>query len=323
MGQRIIYTALCAFLLIPFSTPVCAKTPPAQSTSAKKLSDKVPAKVLPRGRSIVASIGDHPVIRDDITYIIQIEHAYGTLPLSETAALMTVMRDVITQQVAQSVGVVISTAEMPTHFPFIDQNTPREKVQDSDAQDALPIDKQIFRVDHAAYGRLYIAPKMLNRKLREFYITASDLHPHQLEQIQQVLQLVLSGQSLHDAARTAGLTTTRREFNERDTETPMKLIENAATESHAPKKSLLDALDQLSPGKIVPNVIEDESGFRIMQLIAKRDADFMVETVEIAKPPFEIWLKERARALNIKINDEQLKNSIKAKYPTIDWVSRL
>lgn len=326
MGNLTMNTAALALLLTFIAAPALAKSaqtkaPPAKTTSTKPAPAKA-AAAMPYWKSVVAKVAEQEVTREDLLHLIQIEQAYG-YPLSESNALITAIKNAITHEVAHSVNVEITAAETPQHFPIVDQHTPGSGTPDSKLVDSLPADKQPFHVDHNSYAKLYVVPKMLERKLRNFYSTASDLHPAEQEHIEQALQLALSGKSFSETAKATGMATAQHELTEKEIELTVGLEQRLPANRNLPKNALFATLNQLTPGKVLPSILEDESGFRVIRLIEHHDSTYNIETIEVAKPTFESWLKNRARSLSIVINDEKLKNTVKLEHPNIDWVSRL
>lgn len=326
MRNRTIRTTALTLLLALFTATALAKPPQTKDSQtktspAKSAPSKTTAGVTPDANVIVATVADRPITREDLIHTMQIEHSYGS-KLSESEALVIVMKDVIAHEVAHSVGVDITPAETPKHFPIVDENT--SPTLDRKAQEVLPAEKQAFHVDQSSYAKLYVIPKMLDRKLRKFYSTTSDLHPNEREHIGQALQLAISGKSFGEAAKTTGLATTQYELTNREIELPVALLPNLPANRNLPQRdSLFTRLNKLAAGQILPDVVEDENGFRVMRLLSRNGATYRIETIEVAKPAFESWLKERARSLPIVINDEKLKNAVKLEHPNLDWVSRL
>lgn len=328
MGKLTTNTAILTLLLTFFAAPALAKTPQAKSLQANtphaeatsvKSASRATAEAVPYWKAVVANVAEQAITREDLLHIIQIEQAYG-LPMSESSALMTVMKDLIAQEIARSVGVEITATEIPTHFPIIDQHTPSESRQ---LQDTLPANKQPFHVDHASYAKLYVVPKMLDRKFRKFYDTASDLHPAEQQHIEQALELALSGKSFSDAARETGTTATQYELADMEIELAIGLEQKLPAKRNLLENPLLSELYQLSQGKILPKILEDESSFRVIRLMKRNGSIYNIEAIEVGKPPFDTWLKNRALSLSIEISDDQLQRAVKAGYPNIDWVSRL
>lgn len=327
MGNLTTNTAALALLLTFIAAPALAKsTQTTKAASAKTTSAKpAPAKAaaaIPYWKSVVAKVAEQEITREDLLHLIQIEQAYG-YPLSESDALMTAIKDAITHEVAHSVGVEITATETPQHFPIVDQHTPGSGTPDSKLIDTLPADQQPFHVDHNSYAKLYVVPRMLERKLRNFYGTASDLHPAEQEHIEQALQLALSGKSFSEAAKATGTATAQHELTEKEIELTIGLEQRLPANRNLPKNALFATLNQLPPGKVLPNILEDESGFRVIRLIEHHDSTYNIETIEVAKPTFESWLRNRARSLSIAISDEKLKSAVKLEHPNIEWVSRL
>lgn len=321
MNTRTIQIAALTVVFTLFSAAALAKAPQTKTSSAKPAPAKPTAAVTPYGKIEVARVAEQPVTREDVIHLVQIEQAYGSA-LSDADALVIVINNLIAQTVARSVGVEITAAETPKHFPIIDANTP-ENFPRGELTEAIPANKQPFHADHADYAKLYISPKMLNRRLREFYSTASALHPAEQERIEQALQLALSGKSFGEVAKITGLATAQHTLMEKEIELPAALAANLPTNRNLPQNELFAALNQLSPDKILPKVVEDESGFRVMRLISHDGPTYELEAIEVAKPAFETWLKERARALPVMISDEILKKDIKLKYPKTELVSQL
>lgn len=321
MGNRTIHIALLALLFTCLAVPALAKNPQTKPAKVKSESDK-PATAskpsTPYGRVVLAKVADQSITREDLIHMIQIEKAYSSTE-SEPTALMMLMKDVIFQEVARSVGVEIPPAEIPTHFPIIDQFTPDNPAQ---LQETLPADKQPFHVGHADYARLYLLPRMLFPKLHKHYASGSNLHPVEKERIERAFQLISSGKSFGEAARETGLTSTVQKLTPRDILLPNGLTQRLPPTRNMPKNPLLTTLDQLSTGELIPRILEDEEGYRVIRLLDRIGA-YNIEVIAIAKPPFDTWFSERTRNLSIVINDEKLKNAIKAAYSNVEWVSRL
>ncbi len=284
---------------------------------------KPPQAGAPGNNVVVAKVGEKAITREDIIHTILIEKFYKSPALSEADALVIVMQDAIAQEVALSVGVVVTPSETPVNFPFVNEFTP-SGAEDFKAQETLPPQEQAFHVSHAAYAQLYVVPKIIDRKLRRYYNTSSFLHSSERALIKQALQLVISGKSFEEAANATGLMTARRELENNTIKMPAALIPILPVDSHLPKiDTLFDILNQLTPGAVHPAIIEDGVGYRVLRLIARNGQKYTIETIEAAKPPFESWLKERASTLHISINDDALKRDVKRDYPGIDWVGRL
>jgi hypothetical protein len=274
-------------------------------------------------KTVVAKVGESQITREDIIHMILIEKFYKSPPLSEADALFNIIQDVSTREVAHSVGIKVAPSEIPQKFPFVDQYAPSGK-EDLKAQGSLPLEEQPFHVDHDSYAQLYIAPKIINQKLRRYYNTSSFLHSKERENINQALQLAISGKSFAEAAKQTGLITARHELDNKDIGLPAERDTTLPADKHLPKKdTLFDILNKLAPGGVHPSLLHDEHGYRVLRLISRNGQRYTIETIEAPKLPFEDWLKERAGDLQITINNDALKIEVKRNHPGIDWVQRL
>jgi hypothetical protein len=272
---------------------------------------------------VLAKVGERTITREDLIHMIQIEKFYGSPALSEADALVIVMQDAIAHEVAHSVGVDATPPETPVNFPFVNQFTPSGG-EDFKAQQVLPPNEQAFHVSHTAYAQLYVVPKIIDRRLRRYFSTAADLHPAERASIEQALRLVISGNSFTQAANATGLLTAQHQLENKAAELPAALIPKLPVGRRmAPNDTLFDILDRLTPGTINANIIEYDGSYRVLRLVARNGQRYTIETIEAIKPPFEKWLKERARTLRIMINDKTLKREVKLGYPGMDWVERL
>ena len=307
MNNRIFETVALALLLALSSC----------SARASHLPDSTPDI-----KTVVAIIGARQITREDIIHMILIEKFYKSPPLSEADALLNIMQDAITQEIAHSVGIDVAPSETPQKFPFVDQYTPLE-TEDFKSQASLPPHEQAFHVDHDSYAQLYVVPKIFDRKLRRYYNTSSFLHRKERESINQALQLVVAGKSFVEAASKTGLMIARHELDGKDIELPASMVSVLQVDKHLPKRdTLFDILSKLAPGGIHPDILQEEDGYQVLRLVSRSGQRYTIETIQAIKLPFEDWIKERAATLQITITDDALKNEIKRDYPDIYWVER-
>ncbi len=277
----------------------------------------------PGVKKVIAKVGERPITREDIIHLIQIEKFYNSPPLSEADALYIVMQAAIAQEIAHSVGIEVTSTEIPKQYPFVDQFTPAG-MEDKKVQSDTPLQEQQFHVDHGSYAQLYIVPKLIDRKLRNYYKNSSYLHRFERVDINQALQKVMSGKSFAEASKETDLLVARHELENKEVSIPASSLPLKPTDKHLPKReSLFDILDKLEPGEIYPAIYQDNDGYRVIRLISRHGIKYSIETIEALKPGFENWLKVHASKLVITVNDDTLKHELKRIYPDIDWVERL
>lgn len=274
-----------------------------------------PAINAANGKDVVARVGASTIARADIKYKIQLEQAYGSPAIADETALVSVMQDAIEREVARSVGADTGAAEIAEFSRFADES--------SKAPEILQHIKGVFGENKAAYARLYLSPKIVNRKLRHYYSRSAQIHRVERARIEQALQLVNSGKSFEEAAKATGLTTLRQAFENKTIEPPDELKRYQSESMALPSDPLFAVLDKLALGAINPDIIEDDRGYRVIRLIAHDGAKYTIETIGVVKPPFEAWFKEQSQKLRIEIKDTALKRAVKMNYPSIDWVERM
>ena len=301
-----IFEAVALTLLCFWSASAAMAAPPADAELKIK--------------TVVAKVGDRPITREDIIHMIQIEKFYKTPALSESGALYIVMQDAIAHEVAHSVGIDVTPSETPQSFPFVTLYTPN-RAEDKKAQGTQPPLEQPFHVDHQSYAELYVIPKIIDRKLRNYFNTSSYIHNQEREQINQALQLAISGMGFAEVAHKTGLMTARHQMDMMDSPNQ---IPGLPADKHLPKKeTVFDILDKLSPGEIYPDVLQDEVGYRVLRLISRNGQKYSFETIEAPKQQYESWLRERASKLIMTISDDELKREMKKDFSNVDWVERI
>lgn len=274
-----------------------------------------PAINVANGKDVVARVGASTIARADIKYKIQLEQTYGSPVIADETALVSVMQDAIEREVARSVGADTSAAEITELSRFADEN--------SKAPEILQRIKGVFGEDKAAYARLYLSPKIVNRKLRHYYNTSAQIHRTQRAHIEQAFQLVNAGKTFEEAAKSTGLATLRQALENKAVELPDEFKRYQPEYRTLPPAPLFAVLDKLAPGAINPDIIEDDSGYRVIRLIARDGAKYTIETIGVVKSPFEIWFNEQSQKLRITISDAVLKRAVKMNYPNVSWVGRL
>lgn len=266
-------------------------------------------------KAVVARVGTSTITRADILYKIQIEQAYDSATLPETAALVSVMQDAIEREVAKKVGVDATETEIAELSRFADEN--------SRASEILQRVKAVFGEDQAGYARLYLSNKIVNRKLRHYYSTSTRIHRAERTRIEQVLLLVNAGNTLAEAAKSTGLTMLRQELEIKAIEFPTELKRYQPQNQTVPENPLFAMLNQMQPGAINPSIIEDDNGYRVLRLITRDDTRYTIETIGVSKPPFEDWFVQRVKTLHIEIDDATLRRDVRQTYPDISWLGQL
>lgn len=254
----------------------------------------------------VARVEESAISRADADYWLKVEQVYGNPSASEEAAVVALVNDAVEREVARRAGVAATPEEIAELEKYSDAT--------SKAPELLRQVKAIFGEDRAGYGRLYIEPRITNRKLRHYYSTAPELHGVERTQIEKVRALVQAGRSLKQAARATGLKAVASTVEDKPIELPSAMKPYRQGEA-SPKDPLVALLEKLPAGKVYPGIIEDEGGYRIVRLAGKGKQRYRIETVHVAKLPFEAWFAARRAQLRIAMADPALAENIRTRYP--------
>ena len=249
----------------------------------------------------VAFVGKTEITEKDISYKVQIEKAYGNEGATREVALISLVNDAIEYETAAIYGVTLTREEIDSFKRYVDEHTK--------AAEVLQNVKMIFGNDASSYERIYLAPKIMNSKLHDFYSRSPEIHKKERSLIEKAYRLVAAGGRFEDTAQQYGM-----EFS-------ASKIEAKGT-SFQPDPLIL-ILETLFPGDIYRNIVEDDYKYRIIRLIGRSGETYSVEAIGVNKQPFDEWFNEEAAKIEIEIVDQVLRETIKAKYPGIWWVKKL
>jgi hypothetical protein len=253
-------------------------------------------------------IGQTAITVKDISYRLKTEQSYENPGATEEVALILIINDAVEHAIALLNGVAATQEEIEALRKYSDEHTK--------APEILKKVKIAFGDDSASYERLFLAPKIINRKLRQFYSRSPEIHKTERESIEKAYSLVSSGEPFQQAADQLGLQFKTFEVDTQDTSS----TQGAERSLYA---SLIPLLEKLSPGEIYRSIAEDDHGYKVIRLKEKKDKTYLVEAITVHKRPFDEWFKKEAEKIRIEILDAELRRSIREKYPNLWWLSSM
>ncbi len=263
----------------------------------------------------IARVGNSLISEREISYKVQIEKAYGNEGATGEAALISLINDTIENEIATNYGIIITREEIDAFKNYVDQQTK--------APEILQKVKLIFGQDRPSYERIYLAPKVMNWKLRDFYSRSSAIHNKERALIEKAYGLVVAGKEFQEVAQECGMEFSAFHIEEKGRSPHADLRMDTALNHTPAKDPLIPILDRLFPGEISRNIIEDDYRYRIIRLIERGTRGYAVETITIKKRPFDEWFRREAAKIDIEIIDRVMKKNIKTKYPDIWWVKKM
>lgn len=260
---------------------------------------------------IVAHVGETAITERDVGYRVNIAEAYGNEGMAPGTALVSLVNDAIEREVARANGVIVTSEELDSLSGHADRNTK--------APEILARVKSAFGDDTSSYRRIYLSPRIINRKLRNFYSRDLEIHVSQRALIERAYGLVVAGKSFEDAASESGLEYSKFDIGGKAADTPPELKRYFPGDEGS-KDPLAEVLETLSPGEVYKNIVEDDNSYKVLRLKEKNGDVYSVEAIIARKKPFDGWFGQEAEKLSIRITDPELKESIASEYPNLWWV---
>ncbi len=116
---------------------------------------------IPSLDTVLATVGAEHITRQDVIYRIGIAKSYGHKKPMNEQALVYEIDDALTRQVAAKVGVVVTKQDVDALAAYLDQHSKTPKI--------LNAVKWVFGDNMDDYLRIYVAPRVLNRRLQAWY----------------------------------------------------------------------------------------------------------------------------------------------------------
>ena len=241
-------------------------------------------------------------------YRLKTEQAYQNYTATEEVALISLVNDAVEHEIASLNGVVATREEIEALRKYSEEHTK--------APEILKKVKMGFGDDSASYERLFLSPKIINRKLRQFYSRSPEIHKSERESIEKAYSLVSSGKPFQQTAEQLGLQFKTFEVGTQHTS-------SAQGTDGSLDASLIPLLEKLSPGEICRSIVEDDYAYKVIRLKERKDKQYQVETITVHKKQFDEWFKKETEKIKIEILDSEFKKSIQIRYPNLRWTPNL
>lgn len=263
---------------------------------------------------VVATVSKTVIILRDISYRIKTEEAYGSARATVAVALVSLINDAIEREVALKHGVAVTQEEITSYRKYVDKNTKLPKI--------LHKVKCVFGKDESSYEQIYLAPKILKRKLRYFFSRNHELQMSERTLIEKAHNLVASRKTFQETAEEMGVEYSSFEIGDEGVSIPPELQKYMPQDEKIPQDPLVSILETLSIGEIYKNIVEDDYSYRAVRLKGRDGNKYSVEALTVKKNPFNVWFKDQAAYIQIEILDKQLQREIASKYPNVWWVKK-
>ncbi len=268
----------------------------------------------PEAPLVLAKAGQTRITGDDISYRNAVEEAYGNDSITDSVALVALVNDALEHELAQSFGMMITPEEIARLNKHVDQTTR--------APEILASVKHAFGDDRAAYERIYLAPRIINRKLRAFFSRNAEVHARERVLIEQAYALARSGMALTETAQACDLDYSSIEFVKRNNTVPALLRQYLPTREESLNGPLSAIVGTMIEGEIYKDIVEDDRGYMVIRLVQRNEKQYKLEAIGAGKQPFDVWFREQAAKIEPEIFDRELANNILRAHPNMWWVRK-
>jgi len=141
---------------------------------------------IPSLTTVLATVGQESVSRQDVVYRIGIAKSYGhKQPMNETA-LVYMIDDALTRQVATKLGIVVTKQDVNDLSEQLDKHSKTPKI--------LNAVKWVFGDNVDDYRRVYLMPRIINRKLQDWYARHVSMQQRTQAAIEKEIEQSTAGQ---------------------------------------------------------------------------------------------------------------------------------
>jgi hypothetical protein len=264
---------------------------------------------------IIAKVGESKISCKDVSCRTAIEEAYGNKTVTDVVTLVALVNDVIECEVGRMCGVTATTNDLSALSRHADKT--------SKAPAILAEVKKACSGNSAVYERLYLAPRIINQKLRAWYSRSSNIHDRERALIEKAYALVRTGKRLEEAALDCGLSYSSMKHEKRGRVTPDLLKQYFPEGEELTKDPLTSILETLSENEVYRNIVEDDRAYKVIRLLEKSGSKYKIESITAPKRSFDEWFREMAAQVGIEVLDMNLKKKIARQYSNIWWVKEL
>ena len=241
----------------------------------------------------------------DIHYRLNIERAYGNKEVDTNLAFIMLINEAIEASVSEKYKIY------PSQIEISDMNYHVNST--SKAPDILNEVKAVFKNDTQSYFRLYIAPRIINMKLRNYYWFNPEFHIKTILLVEDLYKSLYNGTSFYNNDLYK-LETDTLFFSANSVD-----LSDSIEMQNSYNLKVYTAVKSLDKYEISP-IIENEKSFIIIKLLEMNLNEAIYETYTINKEDFDEWLKNEIMNMGIFVLNDQLANKIKNKYNQVWWV---
>ncbi len=255
---------------------------------------------------VVAVVGETLLSEEDVSYRIAVQLAYGGT-IEPPAALVALIKDAQEREVGGTVGVIVTAQEMDVFAKGVEKH--------SKAPEVLKSVKMVFAGDDDAYRRIYLMPKIINRKLRAWFSRDARVQKQPRDAIQEAYALAAAGNDFEQVAEATGLMFAKQDYKTEQKDAPGALKDYFPEGMAMLSPPFQKILDGLKAGKMAQTISEDNVDYRVVRLLKKGEGIYKTIEIIAVKEAFDPWFRKQVEKVPVRIQDNDLRAAIAAKYP--------
>jgi len=261
---------------------------------------------------VVATVGEQKILYRDVRRRIQTERCYGNNSYQEVHAVIQSISDAIEMEVAKKYGIFPSDTLIQS---LVDEINMR-----SMAPGILACVKSIYDRDVGEYARLYLLPKVVNNRLRDFFAYNRKFHLREYATIKNAFDLIRSGGNVKDVADKMGLFYSTVWLVRESGKVPHYIVKDRIKRVPVEMAGLnTDTLDKMRVGDVYPVIREDRNTYHIYRLCKRAAWGDSVEILTIQKSSFEEWFHNEALSIRVRIMEHDMRRLILTQYGNVWW----
>jgi len=263
----------------------------------------------PSPDTLVATAGQTKLTYEDIVYSKAVHKAqnHGE-EIDDTTGLVMLLKKCVNREVARIEKLDVSEADIDAMSDYVDTN-----VRSTEMLKAV---KEVFGEDVSAYRRIFLQPKVVEKKLRFYFSTDRRIHRGPADLIERARQDVLGGASLQEAAEKNNL-----KFAKWTQKDPGGANPSPSPTAKKPGEDpLFEVLRSMAEGEIHKEVIENDKVFRLVHLIRRGEGEYSLEGILVPKQKYDDWHRGIALELRVTIYNPELYDSIQRDYEGAWWL---
>lgn len=227
-------------------------------------------------------------------------------------AIMNMLENKIEEHLARKLNIFPNEKEIEIFSKKVDAETKAPQI--------LNCIKKVYLHNEDFYKYDYLAPFIVNNKIREFYYDHMEFHTERMEKAREIFEKWLLNPKIEIKIFSNDSLIQHNVIEAYHDNYYSNSIDKINYNLLFIKKTQVDSLKE---GQLFPRILESKHGFHICKLLKKIDnKSDKLEIITILKVPFEEWRLKETQKLKIINQATNITKKIKQMYPEW-WLNKI